>query len=335
MKLKQTAVIITAAFVLAACGQEGGSSGASAGSDSSSHAGLLEKITRAFSHHEEKTLTATYTTSAAPWIIEQITIDMANKASIGSLWDRGFAVFGHDVFSSEESPEKLEAYKKGYEFMVEDINKRLNSLLQQDPKNPLLVKRIQDNAAYDSWLAAMHQDHARMYIVKSVSPCLGWPVEPESKNGREYIATVSKIVIFANDLMLYLSAPLKDKVFANEEQAKITVLNRYLSIDPEKMRASFKDKYSQLDSGSAQVDMASGHGLTWSNNLGTFKCDESGMTVVKNGAPYYGAGYIGGKKVELQLAVKSVDAKDKSVSIEEQFGSDNSSGGAAKTTIGK
>lgn len=315
------------ALGLAACGKGGGGAGVSAGSDSGSSADSSERLSR-----EAKQLVALFRTDAAPFIIDTIAHGI-DRSKIDQVMS--YMIMNPDARDVvlDPSPELVKAYVDGWQ--------------NQIGKNPEQLKKIQEIATKDNPIAA-HQleilndskklegafikEMSRMMLIRSVMPFAGWNVNPISGNKRDlavYVNGLSGLALYSNEILTQLAEPLKNHVFANEEDARRAILNKWIAMPPETIRDTWLKKYKHIAPANTVLDTASGHGVNWVNAEGAFQNDERGMVILRNGQPYFGQGYLSGQKVELALANSSKASMEKSKTIEQGVGAEQKSGSGA------
>lgn len=169
-------------------------------------------------------------------------------------------------------------------------------------------------------------------IAAVMAPFRGWEADPfdESSARTAYLRTLEASASYANTLMTELAGKMSLAVQKDPEAAKREIRRLWAGIDPQ-MRAAVWRMSVAGAGGGVVVDLASGQGVGWSSDNGSFLGEAQGLTWQKNGQAWLGDGNLSGRRYQVSLA-SSMAAEMRatsSASIQEEAGSRSETSGAA------
>lgn len=139
-------------------------------------------------------------------------------------------------------------------------------------------------------------------------PNNGWRVPvmsnaPEDVEATEnFIKATHEQVEFANLVLTELASMLTAGAWRDPAAAKEAALIAWRNIPIQKLRDAWATSEA-LPYRGATVDGTGHKGMHWTSaENGDFVGDGAGWTVIKNGAPWYGSGYLSGRQVTVALA---------------------------------
>lgn len=138
-------------------------------------------------------------------------------------------------------------------------------------------------------------------VAASVSPFMGWPVNPMSNRQRDrtevefFLKYQEASVEFTNAVFTKIASQIDGDVLEDPETAKAEIQKIYLSIPQGQLQDIWKLALHNTTQRDRLIDMTGVKGVSWNSSGATFTGDEAGMNWVKNGVVWFGKGALSGK----------------------------------------
>lgn len=159
-------------------------------------------------------------------------------------------------------------------------------------------------------------------IVAVAQPIAGWPVNVMSRSqtsqqlALRFIAHVQSATELSTLLLAEVAAQVAAAAWRDPAAAAQAVQATWFALPPQKIRAAIAQAATLETTAGLSIDLAGARNVHWTSDAGDYVGDGAGWTVQRHGAPWSGAGYLAGRKVDIQLAsaISATTSKSSSAS---------------------
>lgn len=333
----KTLITILLSTILAACGQ-GSGTGAQGGSKLGVSASDTKTIARVLQLQVASNTAVNVSFSAAGVVFGALTDELkaegysptgVQKAGIYIIAYAGHSfLLDSDEGISENVTKILEVIKTDAEIAA----------AYRAAKTPLTEAAIAGDTARlkDEMLRAQ----ARNMIVPAVQPNAGWPVnvmgafkngcwncdakmiEKNNKILNRYVGMIQVQTEFASQIATELASQLSTSAWRDPAAAREAALIAWHTMPVAKIRDALAAAQQVADGGKQYtVDLAGNKAIHWNGGAGDYLGDGAGWTVTRAGAPWFGGGFLSGRKIDIKLASAISSSQSKQSGDQSQTGS--------------
>lgn len=318
--MKKSAFIVAAALAVAACGENSASVGAGSGSDTSAENGsTISKVKSVFAGSEA----AAAVKMPAYMLIGEAIFDGKDAGRMGrGAREVGVEGAGQldvtasllDVLIAMKDTPEWGGAKAG-------LDRKVAALIERGASKEEIEKQF-ERVKWEGKIAAC------------VAVSNGWEYDPisERKQAEEYMRFMATSCDFANAIYSYLVASIGTTALKDEAAAREKITALWQEYPLEKVKAEW-DSAAKMHARAAYVpDLAGTKDLRFTSPAAQYVNDGSGFVVKKNGAQWFGAGYISGKAFELSLMSAAGSKMEKTKDI--NSGTSSAAGSKTGADIG-
>lgn len=165
------------------------------------------------------------------------------------------------------------------------------------------------------------------------TPTVGWPVEPKSSPGADYMLRTLAYVIHVNNLASDIAVQICTRPYDNLEEAKAEIKQRIL----EQRGYLLKSYAAALDLILMKgiIDLAGNKDVAFAKGPYHLTLGASGALLKYSGVDWFGNGNLSGKRYEIQLASMTGVAMNKAKTVTDGSAQQLSASEKAQTGVGK
>lgn len=185
-----------------------------------------------------------------------------------------------------------------------------------------LQRRVYPPPCYLAWIAQA-----------GLAPSVGWV---DGINEMDQIRVRETATYAANGLYGYLLAPLEKQVFKDSQDAENVIYQRLKSLPDAAAEKILGDATREgFANGAANrtVDGVSGKGQQWQKGGENFNYQADGTLLTRNGNPWFGSGWVAGRRYQLQLAKSEATTTSLIKRLADETKSDRATGNAAAAGV--
>lgn len=170
-------------------------------------------------------------------------------------------------------------------------------------------------------------------IAAVLAPFRGWQTDPfdETQSRTAYLNTLEASAAYTNGLMTEMASKMTLAVQGKDpETARREIRRLWAAIKPERRLELWRKSVAGAGAG-VVVDLASGQGVGWSSDNGSYLGESQGITWQKNGQTWLSEDTLSGRRYQVSLATSSAAEMraTRSATTQEETGSRSETAGAA------
>jgi hypothetical protein len=165
-------------------------------------------------------------------------------------------------------------------------------------------------------------------------PTIGWPVEPQTPNGRFYIVASLAHVLMVNDIASEIAANVATTPFHDVGEARARIKTLLAARKP--MLINVYVLMGKLDKLAGTIDMTGkADSVAFSKGAYHLALGSGGAVLTFSGVEWFGKGNLSGKRYEMQVASMTGVAMNKASTITEGSEQKTEAGDKAQVGVGK